>query len=417
MPDSQNPSKVLVLSGVKETHDQIQSVLREEEAFDLIKSKSTPEQISQAVKQAQPDILLVDSDSYKDSILDQIDEVTINFPAVAIIVLLPEGESVSANKVMLAGARAFIMYPINSDELLDSLKRVKELQARVVMAMAPETPGKLGREDYNRTIAVYSPRGGTGCTTVAVNLAIAYKNIVKEEVLLIDGKNFFGHVDLMLNLRSKNSLADLISHVASLDESLVTDVVSQHVSGINVLPSPESIALAQSIRPEDLYDVVLALQDMYPHIIIDVGSAITDNAVTLMDTAYKIVLVITPDLASLRDAQRFLQVSYTLNYPPDKILIVLNQTGTKGGVKTGEIKQALQGEIFASIPYDNPDVIRSLNRGVPLLTSNPNGAASKSIRNLAKGLYKIEKQSRKSEQESTAKGSEYDALSESSRRG
>jgi pilus assembly protein CpaE len=417
MPNANHTSRVLVISELRETHEQVQSAVKLEDDFEFIKYNKTPEKISGAVEQNQPDILLVDSGPYRDTILEQIDEVTINFPAVAVIVLLAEGETAIANRVMLAGARAFLTYPINSNELLDSLKRVRELQARVVSAMASDAPERLGMEFGNRTFAVYGPRGGSGCTTVAVNLAIAYKNMVKDDVLLIDGKNFFGHVDLMLNVRSKNSIADLISHVMSIDESLVKDVISEHVSGIQVLPSPDSIALAQSIRPEDLFEVIITLQEMYPHIIIDVGSAITDNAVTLMDSAYKILLVITPDLASLRDAQKFLQVCSTLNYPHDKVLITVNQAGIKGGVRNGEIQQALQSDIFASIPYDNPDVIRSLNRGVPLMASSPNGVAGKSIKNMARELYKIEQASRKSEKGSVKQSSELDALSESSRRG
>lgn len=417
MPNAKNSSRVLVISALRETHEQVQSAVKSEGDFELIKYNKTPEKISEVVEKNQPDILLVDSSSYQDTILEQIDGITINFPAVAVIVLLAEGEAENANRVMLAGARAFLIYPINSDELIDSLKRVRELQARIVLAMAPDAPESISLELGNRTIAVYSPRGGSGCTTVAVNLAIAYKNFVKDDVLLIDGKNFFGHVDLMLNVRSKNSIADLISHVMSIDESLVKDVISEHVSGIRVLPSPDSIALAQSIRPDDLFEVIITLQEMYPHIIIDVGSALTDNAVTLMDSAYKILLVITPDLASLRDAQKFLQICSTLNYPPDKVIIVVNQAGIKGGVRNGEIQQALQSNVIASIPYDNPDVIRSLNRGVPLMTNNPNGAVGKSIKNMAKELYKIEQASRKSEKGSAKKSSELDALSESSRRG
>jgi pilus assembly protein CpaE len=417
MTNENDKSRVLVVSGLKETHNEVQSVVKTQDDFELIKYKKTPEKVSEAVQQNQPDILLVDTDSYKETILDQIDEVTINFPGVGVIVLLSAEEAAIANRVMLAGARAFLLHPIDSDELVDSLARVRELQERVVKAMASDVPERLGLEFGNRTIAVYSPRGGSGCTTVAVNLAIAYKKIVKDEVLLIDGKNFFGHVDLMLNVRSKNSIADLISHVMSLDESLIEDVVSEHVSGIQVLPSPDSIALAQSIKTEDLFEVILTLQEIYPHIIIDVGSAIDDNAVTLMDSAYKIVLVITPDLASLRDAQKFLQVCSTLNYPPDKVLIVINQSGIKGGVRNGEIQQALQSDILASIPYDNPDVIRSLNRGVPLMTSSPNGPAGKSIRNLARGMHKIDQASRKSEKAAAKRNAEIDTLSESSRRG
>ena len=98
-------------------------------------------------------------------------------------------------------------------------------------------------------------------------------------------------------------------------------------------------------------------------------------------------MLITPDLASIRDAQRFFEVTRTLNYGPDKVLIVLNKAGLKGGIRKNEIESALQKKIFAEIPYTGPDPLRALNGGVPLMQKQPRNSASKAIMKLSKEIY------------------------------
>jgi pilus assembly protein CpaE len=103
----------------------------------------------------------------------------------------------------------------------------------------------------------------------------------------------------------------------------------------------------------------------------------------MMDAADRILLVTTPDLVSLHDTSRFIQISRTLSYPPEKMLIVLNRANLDGGVKPRDIETALRHEVYAQIPDDGPNVIRSLNRGIPLVMQYPRSPATQSIQKLA----------------------------------
>jgi pilus assembly protein CpaE len=128
---------------------------------------------------------------------------------------------------------------------------------------------------------------------------------------------------------------------------------------------------------------------MYDFIVIDAGSYLNENTVTLMDAADRILLVTTPDLGALRDTSHFLHLSRSLAYPTGKLLTILNRAGMPGGVKTKDIANALHHDLYAKIPDDNSTVIRSLNRGIPLVFKYPRSPASRAIKHLALNLADI----------------------------
>jgi pilus assembly protein CpaE len=208
-------------------------------------------------------------------------------------------------------------------------------------------------------------------------------------VLLVDGKLFFGHLDVMLNIRARNTIADLVPHANLLDPGLIGDVVVGHASGIDVLLSPNDVQIAQGLRAEDIYNIIGGIKKAYSYVIIDAGSALTENTVTMMDAADRILLVTTPDLIALHDASRFLQISRTLSYPPEKTMIILNRANLIGGVKPRDIETALRSEVFAQIPDDGANVLRSLNRGIPLVMQYPRSPATQAIQRLAGTLAEM----------------------------
>jgi pilus assembly protein CpaE len=240
-----------------------------------------------------------------------------------------------------------------------------------------------------RSVTFYSPRGGTGVTSIAANTAIALAEETGKKVLLFEGKVFFGHLEVMLNLKVQNTLSDLIPHAASLDEALIRDVVCPHPSGIHVLLAPSNVQVAQGIRAEDIYNIFIGVSRYYDYVVVDAGGPLNDISVTLMDTADRIMLVTTPDLASLHDTSRFLQLSRSLSYPSEKILMVLNKAGSEGGVKLKDIEAVLHNQVYHQIPNDPANVLRSINRGIPFLVYYPRSNASKSIQQLAKSLASI----------------------------
>jgi pilus assembly protein CpaE len=338
------------------------------------------------IETVDPDVILLDF-NFQANPFNLVDQVVTEYPQSAVIAILPEDQVFNLDRVVLSGARAFVTFPYEGYKLPITIKRVMELQQRD--GRSQEANSGTRKEKFKHTYTIFSPKGGAGTSTIAANLAIALHEILDEGVLLIDGKHLFGHLALYLNLRTGNSVTDLIAHAGSLDERLIKQVVVEHTSGISVLPSPTSVSEAQGIRPESLFTVLQSLQGTFENILVDAGSNLNENTVTYMDASDKILLVLNPDLASMRDARQFLEVASTLSYPKEKILLVLNQAGRKADIKSAEIEEILKVEIFGTIPADENMALSSLNEGVPIILKKSRHPISRAIKKMAKDLIKI----------------------------
>ncbi len=383
-------TRVIVICEPGTTQQQISAAIGAQNDFQLVDIFSSKEKLARQIRAAEPDIILLDSQLEGESTMDLIDDLALRFSDAAIVAILPTSDPVLAQQAMLAGARGFIVQPFTQINLISTMRRMVELETRrgagkaVATAQLPKSSRPL------RTVTVYSPRGGSGTTTVATNLAVSLLEETGCKVLLMEGKMFFGHLEVMLNLRTQNNIADLVAHAANLDDALLRDVIAPHSSGIHVLLAPNNVQLAQGIRPDDIYNVFVAVQRLYDYVVIDGGSMLTEVAVTLMDSVDRLLLLTNPDLASLQDASRFLQLSRTsLSYPAEKILTVLNRVGIPGGVRQKDIENVLHQQLFAQIPEDEGKVLLSINRGIPLCVRYPRSPASHAIRQLAKMLSKV----------------------------
>lgn len=374
-----NPVRVLVICDSGPVQEQVTSALGSQPEFQLVDILTTSDRLMREVRAAEPELILVDHMVGGQSTLDLLDELSSTFPEASLISILPGEDSLRAQQVMLAGARAFLVQPFTQVNLISTIRRVNDLnRRRTVSYQAPALVEE--RQRPIRILTVFSPRGGVGCSTVATNLALGFQEETDKRILLFEGKLFFGHLDVMLNIRNQNTLADLVPHANNLDDSLVTDVVAKHASGVHVMLSPGNVQIAQGIRPDDLYNVFVGVQRLYDLVIVDAGSSLNENSVTLMDAADRVLLVTTPDLASLRDTSRFITISKGLGYPIDKMLVILNRAGMLGGVRPQDIEGVLHHQIFAQVSDDEPNAVRSINRGIPLLYRYPRSPASKSFK-------------------------------------
>lgn len=387
MESSPQTLRILPLTNNELMLESIESAIDQHENYTILQPPQTEENIMDGIYNLQPDYILLDYNYDEADPLSLIDSITIQFPEMIVIAILPSERINESNNVILAGARAFMIQPFTQMDLLNTLNRVKELVARNAIIHAEQQPQQpLVRS--RGTFVVFSPRGGAGCSSIAINIALLLLEKMKEEVLLMDGKLLFGHLDLLLNLRTQNSIAELISHIGALDDSLIRDVITTHVSGLQVLPSPPLITSAQGIRPEDLYNLLIDLQTVFPNIIIDGGNYLNENAVTYMDASNKVLLVITPEIAALRDASQFFDVCRTLAYPKDKILVLVNQYDKRDGLSLDEIEKSLQVKVFGTIPWDRRGALNSINRGVPITLQRSNSTLRKAYQDIAGDLIK-----------------------------
>ena len=385
MTDKQ-PGRVLLIGKTGPIQEQIATALGSNPDFVLAEVLSNIERISIEINAIEPDIILIDSEVTERNIHEVIDDLSLQFPALSTIVLLPDDSPVTTQQVMLAGARAFIIKPFTQVNLVNTLTRVSTLDAARQRVRPVPGPQIEQTERPVHTVAVFSPKGGVGCSTIATNLAIAHYQEYGGRVLLMDGKLFFGHLDVSLNILTGNSIADLIPHASNIDEGLINDVVYKHTSGIHVLMAPRSVEVAEGIRADNLFSIFRALQRSYDFIVVDAGSSLNENSITLLDSADRIILVTAPDLTTLHDTSKFVQLSPNLSIPVNKLLIVVNREGVTGGVRTRDIEASLRHEIFGKIPDDEANAIRSVNRGVPMILRYPRSPASKAIKDLSRSL-------------------------------
>lgn len=378
---------ILLLSKNPTLIEETRASLVQEENLHLIKKEVTQGNLFQTIAQVRPDLILLDFETHHQPFYLAY-KIASEYPIAPVIALLSKDRIVYSNRAIQAGARVFIQYPYPEDKLLMTIQQM--LAAHDFYQAYPSPQSDPGATiSHRNTFIVFSPKGGAGTTTVATNLAIGLQKNLKQEVLLLDGKHMFGHVALYLNLLTGNSITDLISHADMLDPQLIKQVVLQHKSGIRVLPSPNSITEAQEIDPEQLFRVVQSLQQVYPYIVIDGGSTLNENTVTYMDSSDKILLLLNPDIASIRDARQFIEISETLSYPKEKTLFILNRSGRKADIQKDEIENILKMELLGMIPADDDLALSSLNEGVPIILKKPRHPISKAFNEINKDLRKF----------------------------
>lgn len=386
-------TKVIALVNSGTVLQQITSALAGQPEFELLldysEFSSQPERVARELQTVDVNLLIVDHELAGQSSLDLINDLALQFPNLDIIAILPQDDSLLAQQVTLAGARAFLIMPFTQVNLLSTLRRVRDLQARRrQFQTAPD--GAAGEtQRTSRVIVVFSPRGGAGTSSVATNLAVCLAYETDSRILLLEGKLFFGHLDVMLNIRSRNTLAELLPHANALDDALVREVVTEHISGLHVLLAPTDMQFSQGIRPQDMFGVITSLERMYDYIVVDGGSLLNENTVTMMDAAGRVLVVANPDLAALHGVSQFSRISQSLAYPAEKVLLILNRAGQVGGIKTQDIEGVLHQHIFAEIPDEEANCQRSLNRGIPLVMQYPRSPASKAYRALAQKISLI----------------------------
>ena len=236
----------------------------------------------------------------------------------------------------------------------------------------------------SKIVACYSPKGGSGKTTLAVNLAYALTSLNKK-VALIDLSLQFGEVGVYLDIPKGDTIADMVEE-QSFELSTVKSYLIRHQSGIQVMLSSSSPEYAELIRPEHVDAILSSLRTEFDYIVVDMGVSIGDCAIAALETADTILLIVTEDIAALHDAKRSIKVLEALNQQ-DKIKLVVNKDGIST-ITVKNIATLLEHSPSLIIPYDLKSAMLAVNRGIPMLSCAPNSKASKEIATYARAMIR-----------------------------
>jgi pilus assembly protein CpaE len=223
---------------------------------------------------------------------------------------------------------------------------------------------------------VYSPKGGTGCSTVAANLSIALKKVTNKKVALVDGSLQFGDTGVLFNLQGNRTIADLTSRIENLDSELLSTVMAPHPSDIRVLAAPVSPEAAEIISPEDVKTILTLLRKNFDYVVMDSWTYLDDIVLAAMDVADRILLVMTPEIPSIKSTKQFFEVAEALKYPVDQVDLVLNKVLPRDDIRSDQLERSMNHTVLAEVPFDPKSFRQATNQGLPMLMKEPTNPIS-----------------------------------------
>jgi pilus assembly protein CpaE len=383
--------RVLIVDDIPETRDHLAKLLGFEKDVEVVGAAASGAEALEMAARLLPDVVLMDINMPEMDGIAATELLTARVPTTAVVMMSVQGEADYLRRSMLAGAREFLVKPFSSDELTASIRQVhvreREKQGRMA-APAAAARAPAGSREPGRVVAVFSPKGGVGRTTIAVNLAVAAASEPDQGVVLVDGSFQFGDVGVLLNLNPKSkSIADLVPELegGGEPESLDTFLIA-HSTGAKVLLAPPSPEMAELVTPHAIRRVLDVLRSQSDLVVVDCAAAFSDSTLAVLDVADVVLTVLTLEITSIKNMRLFLEVADQLGYPDDKIKLVLNRADSALGIRVADVEHSIGRKVDHTVVSDGRSVVYALNRGVPFFVSNREAQVSQDVLRLARAL-------------------------------
>jgi pilus assembly protein CpaE len=387
--------RVLIVDDIAETRENIRKLLQFETNIEVVGTAKSGREAIQLSQEMAPDVVLMDINMPDMDGIAATEEIRKKAPATMVVILSVQGDQNYMRRAMLAGARDFLTKPPNPDELTAAIRRAgavareernKRSLAYVTLNGGGTQPLVGPRVIHGKVIMVYSPKGGTGCTTLAVNLALALHN-EETRVLLVDANMQFGDVAVFLNEQGKNTILDLTPRADELDPDIVEEVMIKHAaSGLHILAGPSRPENAEKVTTAQFTKVLQYLRQLFAYIVVDTCSYLNDVTLAVLDESDVIVLVTTQDIPSIKDGRLFLDLIATMGIPLERVALVMNRFDKRIAITPDKVAENLKLELAAVIPLDERVVIPSVNRGIPFVLDNKMQPSARGVFTLAEVL-------------------------------
>lgn len=387
--------RVMIVDDVSETRENVRKLLQFESDVDVVGVARTGKEAIQLSQDLNPDVVLMDINMPDMDGISATEAIRAKQPTVQVVILSVQGDQNYMRRAMLAGARDFLTKPPMGDELISAIRRAgamaqTERSKNVQVQVAPISGNAATLMGYGgpkgKIVTIYSPKGGTGCTTLAVNLALTLNN-EDTRVALVDGNLQFGDVAVFINEQGKNTIIDLAPRAEELDPEIVEEVMLKHAaSGLHVLAAPSRPEYAEKVSSGQFAKVLEYLRQMYAYVIVDTATLLTDATLSAIDVSDLIVLVTTQDIPSIKNCRLFLDLLQTLGIERERILFVMNRYDKRINITPDRVAENLKQEVAAVIPLDEQTVTKAVNRGVPFVLESKNQPAARGVFSLAENI-------------------------------
>lgn len=285
-------------------------------------------------------------------------------------------------RLLEAGADDVMARPVDEREL-DARIEALDLRSRRSKDLRPGTVVTATRREGRRLVVVFSPKGGAGTTTVAVNLALAMEARKSGEVAVIDLAQGTGSVATYLDAHPRLGIADMARDTMALGDAAAVRTYLTSAGKLVILagrPGPGSPLLVDRDNVGPIIETVLAAA---PTVVVDAGSDLDHRTIAAMELADNVVLVVTPEFPSLQSVHLVLEYLREIASSIGDTTVVLNEIFARHMLTPADIEGALGRPVAARIPHDPLLFQRAANEGSPVYQLAPGSPQARRFDDLA----------------------------------
>lgn len=342
---------------------------------------STPyEEAISAVRKGRPNVVILGMDAKPEEAIRLGTTLAAEFPGLQLVAVSERNDPERIRAAMRAGFREYSVLPAEAEELRRAVKEAAKTETEDI------TQGEV--------IALVGSKGGCGVTFLAINLAAEISSV--ERVCVVDLDFSMGDVAAFLDLQPTSSVQELLRNLDRLDERMLAGSVTVHPSKVHVLAQPtELLGTTDEVNGDHVLRVLSTAANAYNYVLVDCGGRVDEATLTASSVADTVFLVCTPDVPSVKNAWRRLQLMDRLGVGRDVVRLIVNKWDKSSELTTGDIEKNLGLPVAATIDYDPAACHKAVNAGRLLREIDKRSPTSRDINDavslITEHVKKVEK--------------------------
>lgn len=266
-------------------------------------------------------------------------------------------------QAMQAGISEYLQKPLSEEDLQEAIDRLSRKFGR---------KNEVRRRDPAKLLAIFSPKGGTGSTCVATNIAVALHLVTRKKVLLVDLDLELGETALLLGVEPRFSFVDLVRNFHRVDAGLLASYIERHESGVELLSAPFHPAKAETVTGDQIRQILHFLKQHYDYIVVDTSKSFSPPTLATFEQADHVFLITNLDLPSLRNITRCLPLLERMGSVKgeDWLRLVVNRYQASDPISLKEVEKTLGLSVYWTLGNDFESVMNSINSGKPVVMTD-----------------------------------------------
>ena len=324
-----------------------------------------------------PDVVILINDLKEGQIFEIAGQIYAQSQTTSVIMLSDWVDVNLLSKAMQYGIKQVLPLQSTEKEIKEAIYKAYNLEKQRIV------DNSNIRSSRSKVISFFGGKGGTGKTTIAVNVAVQLALSGKKTVI-IDGDLQFGDVTVLLDIDPKSTIYELSREKSDMGIDVVKSMLCLHSSGLEVLAAPKSPELSEYISDKTMEVIINTMRPYYEYIIVDLPPGFNDTTLAVVESSDVVNMVASVDIIALRNTKLCVGILESLRQK-DKVALILNRS-SDGMISKKDFESILSMNTQLCLPDDTRTVLSSLNKGIPFVIGMPKSTVSKMIQTYVKNL-------------------------------